>query len=128
MNKVFRLLAAAVFAVLSLSGVALAQTAATGNIEGVVTDTTGAVLPGVSVIVKNTGTNATRELVTDDGGRYRATALQPGLRNHRVARRFLVRDHWKSPGACWPDTRRRSQDARGRRDRDHHRHGGIAAP
>ncbi|MBW8862374.1 MAG: carboxypeptidase regulatory-like domain-containing protein, partial [Acidobacteria bacterium] len=79
MNKVFRLLAAAVFAVLSLSGVALAQTAATGNIEGVVTDTTGAVLPGVSVIVKNTGTNATRELVTDDGGRYRATALQPGV-------------------------------------------------
>ena len=44
MNKVFRLLAAAVFAVLSLSGVALAQTAATGNIEGVVTDTTGAIV------------------------------------------------------------------------------------
>jgi hypothetical protein len=79
MNKVFRLLAAAVFAVLSLSGVALAQTAATGNIEGVVTDATGAVLPGVSVIVKNTGTNATRELVTDDAGRYRATALQTGV-------------------------------------------------
>ena len=79
MNKVFRLLAAAVFAVVSLPGVAIAQTAATGNIEGVVTDTTGAVLPGVTVVVKNTGTNVTRELVTDEAGRYRANALQPGV-------------------------------------------------
>jgi hypothetical protein len=56
----------------------LAQTAGTANIEGVVTDTTGAVLPGVAVVVRNMDTNASRELVTDDGGRYRATALQPG--------------------------------------------------
>src|SRR6185436_14145572 len=56
-----------------------AQTAATGNIEGIVIDTTGAVLPGVTVVVKNMGTNVTRELVTDDAGRYRATALQPGV-------------------------------------------------
>ena len=79
MNKVFRLLTASVFAVVSLSGIAIAQTAATGNIEGVVTDTTGAVLPGVTVVVKNTATNVTRELVTDDAGRYRANALQPGV-------------------------------------------------
>ncbi len=79
MNKVFRLLTAALFAVVSLSGIAIAQTAATGNIEGVVTDTTGAVLPGVTVVVKNSATNVTRELVTDDAGRYRANALQPGL-------------------------------------------------
>jgi hypothetical protein len=79
MNKVFRLLTAAAFAVVSLSGTAIAQTAATGNIEGVVTDTTGAVLPGVSVVVKNTGTNVTREIVTDTAGRYRANALQPGV-------------------------------------------------
>jgi len=79
MNKVFRWLTAAAFAVVSLSGIAIAQTAATGNIEGVVTDTTGAVLPGVSVVVKNTGTNVTRELVTDGAGRYRANALQPGV-------------------------------------------------
>jgi len=79
MNKVFRLLTATVFAVVSLSGIANAQTAATGNIEGVVTDTTGAVLPGVTVVVKNQATNLTRELVTDDAGRYRANALQPGV-------------------------------------------------
>ena len=61
MNKVFRLLTATVFAVVSLSGIANAQTAATGNIEGVVTDTTGAVLPGVTVVVKNQATRAHRK-------------------------------------------------------------------
>ncbi len=77
MIKVFRILAAICAAVL-LSGSAFAQTAATGNIEGVVTDATGAVLPGVTVVVKNTETNVAREITTDGDGRYRASALQPG--------------------------------------------------
>ncbi len=55
-----------------------AQTAATGTIAGVVTDQTGGVLPGVTVAVRNLDTNLTRELVTDDSGRYRAAALPPG--------------------------------------------------
>jgi Carboxypeptidase regulatory-like domain/TonB dependent receptor len=55
-----------------------AQAAATGSIEGVVTDASGGVLPGVSVVVKNVDTNLTRDLTTDARGRYRATALQPG--------------------------------------------------
>ena len=46
---------------------AFAQTAATGTIEGVVSDPTGAVLPGVTVVVKNTDTGLTRELTSDDG-------------------------------------------------------------
>jgi hypothetical protein len=79
MKKVSRLLTALVLAVFSLCGTAFAQTAASGNIEGVVTDATGAVLPGVTVVVKNTATNISRELVTDDAGRYRANALQPGV-------------------------------------------------
>ena len=79
MKKFSRLLTALVVAVVSLCGTASAQTAASGNIEGVVTDTTGAVLPGVTVVVKNTATNVTRELVTDEAGRYRANALQPGV-------------------------------------------------
>lgn len=77
MGKVFHLVTAA-FAIVFLSGAAYAQTAATGSIEGVVTDTSGAMLPGVSVVVKNTETNVAREAITDSGGRYRATALQPG--------------------------------------------------
>jgi hypothetical protein len=55
-----------------------AQTAATGTVEGIVKDPTGGVLPGVTVIVRNTETNVARETVTDEGGRYRAAALQPG--------------------------------------------------
>jgi hypothetical protein len=72
------LLATALLVVALAAPSALAQTAGTANIEGIVSDATGAVLPGVTVTVRNMDTNATRELVTDDGGRYRASALQPG--------------------------------------------------
>ena len=64
--------------VLCLGGIAEAQTAATAAIEGLVTDATGAVLPGVTVTVRNMDTNLTREFVTDGTGRYSAAALQPG--------------------------------------------------
>jgi hypothetical protein len=41
----------------------------TGHISGTVTDATGGVLPGVTVIIKNVGTGLTREAVTGtDGG------------------------------------------------------------
>ena len=63
---------------LGLSGVSLAQSGPTGSIEGLVTDASGGVLPGVTVTVKNTATNVTRESVTEGNGRYRAAALQPG--------------------------------------------------
>lgn len=60
------------------AGNLFAQTSASGNIEGVVTDTTGGVLPGVTVVVRNEETNASRPLVTDAGGRFRAGALPSG--------------------------------------------------
>lgn len=63
---------------LGLTGSAFAQSGATGNIEGVVTDATGGVLPGVTVTIRNMDTNVTRETVTEANGRYRAAALQPG--------------------------------------------------
>ena len=69
-----------VSALLSLfSSTALAQTAATGNIEGIVADASGGVLPGVPVVIRNQDTNVVRESTTDDAGRYRAPALQPGV-------------------------------------------------
>jgi outer membrane receptor protein involved in Fe transport len=69
---------AVILTVVCLAGRSAAQTAASGNIEGLVTDTSGGVLPGVTVTVRNLSTNATRELVTESSGRYRAAALQPG--------------------------------------------------
>src|SRR5262245_2457192 len=48
------------------------------NVGGVVTDPSGARLPGVAVTVTNTANGATQTIVTGPEGNYRAVALQPG--------------------------------------------------
>jgi hypothetical protein len=50
----------------------------TGTIVGLVTDQTGAILPGVTVVVKHIETGRTVEIVTGETGRYQAPALRPG--------------------------------------------------
>src|SRR5216683_288863 len=50
----------------------------TAVIEGTVVDSSGAVLPGVDVEVRNVDTNLTRTLVTDRDGRFVALQLPPG--------------------------------------------------
>jgi hypothetical protein len=50
----------------------------TGTIQGTVTDANGAIVPGASVEIKNLGTNLSRTLMTDEGGRFVALALPPG--------------------------------------------------
>jgi hypothetical protein len=55
-----------------------AQGQGTGSIEGVLSDASGAVIPGLEVVIRNVGTNAARVVVTDDRGRYRADLLTPG--------------------------------------------------
>ena len=52
--------------------------AAGGAIEGRVTDESGAVLPGVNVTIRNTGTGIVRETQTDAAGVYRAPLLPVG--------------------------------------------------
>lgn len=47
-----------------------------GAIEGVVKDSSGAVLPGVTVVAK--GAAGSQESVTDESGMYRFPSLQPG--------------------------------------------------
>ena len=42
----------------------------TGQISGTITDTSGGVLPGVTVVVKNVGTGLTRETVTGSDGQF----------------------------------------------------------
>ena len=49
-----------------------------GTISGVVLDETGGVLPGVEITARNTGTEATRTVISDDEGRYRLPQLDPG--------------------------------------------------
>jgi Carboxypeptidase regulatory-like domain len=68
-----------VLASVLLSVPAAAQTQiTTAVIEGVVTDQSGAALPGVTVEVRNADTNLTRSLVTDRDGRFVALQLPPG--------------------------------------------------
>ncbi|PYR60446.1 MAG: hypothetical protein DMF85_05000 [Acidobacteria bacterium] len=69
---------AACFSLVSVP-MALAQAqAANGNIEGTVRDTSGAVLPGVTVTVTNVETGTARTAVTNDAGVYRAPLLPLG--------------------------------------------------
>src|SRR5437763_15820431 len=74
----FRAKSFAVLAVIVFSAVpAMAQTA-TARVEGIVTDNTGAVLPGATVTATNTGTNAQRIDVSNEKGAYTLTALPVG--------------------------------------------------
>src|SRR5437762_167110 len=70
----------AVAAVLWLSPApANAQGTSTANITGVVTDTSGKVLPGVAVEAASPALiERVRNAVTDEQGQYRLSELQPG--------------------------------------------------
>lgn len=58
--------------------VAEAQLASTGTIEGTVTDTTGAVVPGAAVMVENTATEVTTKTASSGGGVFVIPGLRPG--------------------------------------------------
>jgi hypothetical protein len=64
---------------LSLAAPAMAQSqGANGAIEGTVSDSSGGVLPGVTVTITNTDTGAERSVVTNEKGLYRAPLLPLG--------------------------------------------------
>jgi outer membrane receptor protein involved in Fe transport len=56
-----------------------------GSIQGIVSDATGAVLPGALVVIRNVGTGDAREVATDAEGRYIVPVLPPGDYEIRVA-------------------------------------------
>src|SRR3954470_6767485 len=61
----------------TLAGLAVAQEI-TGNISGIVTDSSGAAVPNAAVTVKNVNTNLTKTFKSDNEGRYAATLLPIG--------------------------------------------------
>jgi len=64
---------------LLIAAVVSAQDATTGAIVGLVRDSSGGALPGVTVEVTSPALiERSRSVVTDDQGRYRVTALRPG--------------------------------------------------
>jgi outer membrane receptor protein involved in Fe transport len=77
MKTIARLMCAVL--ALALPAPLLAQSqAAGGAIEGIVTDDSGAVLPGVSMTIRNEGTGVVRETASDETGNFRAPLLPVG--------------------------------------------------
>ncbi len=78
MTRLFRahsFLAVSFALMLVMLGVGPAAAQSTARIEGIVTDVSGAAVPGVSVTATNLGTNASRTAVTDRDGAYTITPL-----------------------------------------------------
>jgi hypothetical protein len=72
---------AMMFTVLLWTGsvrVATAQSTNSGDISGIVTDTTGAAVPGVTVTVFNIATGVSKEYVTNDSGVYDTSSIVTG--------------------------------------------------
>ena len=69
---------AIIFCVLILSAVHAAAQVNTATLSGTVTDPQGLAVRGAKVSVTNTATDATRDIVADDNGRYTFIGLTPG--------------------------------------------------
>ena len=74
---VWPVLAALMVCVL-LAGVAGAQSISTAQLSGVVTDPSGAVVPGATVAVTDSSRGFSRTVVSDGAGGYQALELAPG--------------------------------------------------
>src|SRR5262249_9124529 len=76
------------------AAIALGQ--ATTSIRGILTDPSGAVIPGVSVTLENIGTNASRNTLTDETGTYQILQVQPGayrIRAELTGFKTIVREN-----------------------------------
>jgi hypothetical protein len=63
---------------LMMGSVALAQIGGTGSLQGTITDPSGAVVSGASIVATNTGTNAASKQQTSGSGSFAIAALPPG--------------------------------------------------
>src|SRR5215467_13020517 len=63
---------------LSVAQVSLAQNTNSGDIRGTVTDSSGAVMQGVTVTVINNDTGVTNKFVTNGDGLYDTNSILPG--------------------------------------------------
>ena len=68
---------AAIFGLLLTAPGTKAQSTTDGAIGGTVYDSSGAVLPGAKIVVRNNGTNAVFEDRADENGFFRVTKLTP---------------------------------------------------
>jgi hypothetical protein len=81
------------WAIVLTFGAVAAWASITGSISGVVTDPTGAVIPGVIVVAVNTQTGVRQTVVTDDKGFYSFPALPIGPYDINVEQSGFRRFH-----------------------------------
>ena len=81
-TRSFGRLGVALVAALVLAPTAWAQNL--GSLRGVVSDSSGAVLPGATVVLVNEATKESRQVATDAKGGYFFAAVSPGLYTVRV--------------------------------------------
>jgi hypothetical protein len=67
-----------VVAVVCLSALSARAQSTTGTISGTISDSSGAVLPGVDLLILNEETGSSREVKSDHAGRYLAPSLNIG--------------------------------------------------
>jgi hypothetical protein len=73
----FQRCAALVTILLALNGLAFSQ-ASSSSVRGTVTDQSGSVLPGATVVISNNESKITRSSTTGEAGDYRFLSLPPG--------------------------------------------------
>ena len=81
-TKLFGRLGIALMAMLALAPAAFAQNA--GSLRGVVSDPSGGVLPGATVVLLNEATLQTRQATTDSKGGYFFASVPPGVYTVRI--------------------------------------------
>jgi hypothetical protein len=64
--------------VLGMASIAWTQGSVTSSLSGTVLDSTGAIIPGATVVARNTGTGVTTETMSSTQGTYTIPALPPG--------------------------------------------------
>ena len=67
------------FIAFACSSLARGQSTDTGTVVGVVTDSSGAVVPGATVTLTDTSTGASRNTTTNEAGRYVIVNVAPGI-------------------------------------------------
>jgi hypothetical protein len=84
MTRLMRLTLAVLACSLVLGLRPVAAQESRGSIAGLVVDSSGGALPGVTVTIRNIGTNATVVQTTNNAGQYTAVLLLPGTYNVTV--------------------------------------------
>jgi outer membrane receptor protein involved in Fe transport len=76
--RITRVLVTALLVAIMIAPAVIAQTSTTGAIEGKVTDSSGATLPGVTVEIQSPQLQGTKTEITDARGMFRFSLLPPG--------------------------------------------------